>query len=562
MGFNLMAILQQALAQQAQAQPAIEPLQPLQPPAAAPAPAPAAPAQPQSQYEWSPGHESFIDRNQYPNAQWMPADPGGGSEGAPGHPAGWYTPGGYDSSGTEGGYTQPQLVDDGRRTYWDLKNAGLWNLKDANSDTWKFLQAQAGNAGDVKSDPNALYKALAGVGLAQAAMGRNEAGQQQIEAAYREALDGLNPQFVDSMAKAAGENTMGYWTASKQAEGQGFMKDLGDVGNVYRDMFTQTPLGVALGAYMLAPVAAGAAAGAGEGVAATAGYAGQGALAGLGPVAGGATVGGGLAALGGGNLEDIAKGAGLGAAGGAVAGELAGDTGTGMEDLAVGGSGEFMPDEFDLTGLEGFTPNEMGTPQLTDFTNPQAGPAAPQGFDDSTIFGEEPGAFADTNIGTEFNQQAGITPNADQFVNTNPEGQLFDNGGMDQYGYSGEASPETMAAPNPTGKGLLDSTLDWANKNPFVAGAGLQVAGGLLKGVGDNQTAKDIQERKIQGEKELQAQKTAQQLALEEERRKKIQAGSYFDAKIPFRPSGQPLRRPDGSLVYPSNSPLLASRVA
>src|SRR3954463_12363217 len=120
--------------------------------------------------QWSPDYSSFTTTA---GAQWMPIDYGGGSEGGGGHLAGWYTPGGYDSSGTEGGYTQPQLVDDGRRSYWDLKNAGLWNLTDPNSDTWKYLQAQSGG-GDVKTDPNALYRALSsGAGLGQAAMGRN-----------------------------------------------------------------------------------------------------------------------------------------------------------------------------------------------------------------------------------------------------------------------------------------------------------------------------------------------------------------------------------------------------
>lgn len=545
MGFNLQSLFQQVM----------QSVQPAYQQAVAQAQAaPAAPSQQQGRYEWSPDHSSFIDRKEYPNAVWRDADQGGGSEGAQGSAAGWYS---YNEGGSGSeGYTPPSYtkLDVPATTFNRLKEAGLWDLKDPNSDTWKYLKvagttpndAAYGRWADPQHDPDALYRALSNAGL----MDVSQKNPQLVSDNARAMLDGLNPQFVDQFAQAASNNAAGYWDSIKNNDAitfKNFSNDLGDAARVYRDMFTQTPLGVAAIAFTGGALSAGAGTGAGEVAGSTMG----GATGALGTAEASGVLGSAF------QFGDVAAGVGAG-----VGAEATGALGPGgIEDFASGGGTGLGTEGLDLTGLEGFTPNEMGVPELTDFANTPAG-ATPPGVD-SSIFGEEPGAFADQNIGTEFNTQSGISPNADQFVNTNPESQLFDGSGMDQYGYSGEVAPETMAAPNPTGKGLLESSLDWANKNPFVAGMGLQIGGGLLKGIGDNQTAKEVTERKIEGEKELQAQKTAEQLALEEERRKKIQSGSYFDAKVPIKPSGQPLRRPDGSLVYPNTpQPLLASRIA
>src|SRR3954462_7979776 len=91
---------------------------------AAPAPPAPVPTPPQPNYQWAPDYSSYIDSSQYPGAQWMAASAGGGSEGTGPTAAGWYPPGGYDSSGTEGGYYGPQLVDSGIRNYWNMKDAG------------------------------------------------------------------------------------------------------------------------------------------------------------------------------------------------------------------------------------------------------------------------------------------------------------------------------------------------------------------------------------------------------------------------------------------------------
>lgn len=242
--------------------------------------------------QWNPDHTSFIDQSQFPNAIWQDTDYGGGSEGAPGMIAGWYTPGGYRPNDTENTYDAPQLLDAGRRNYWDLKDAGLWNLQDPNSDAWQYLQGQSKQYGDPQTDASALYYALAyGADLGQAATGRDAENRKQVEDVYHEALQGLNPEFVDLFSNAVGDSTEGYWTASKQHEGQGAWKDIDDTGKTFVDFFTKTPLGAALMAYLGPAMAAGM----GGGTAGTLGA--------------GAAMGGANAALQGG---DIFKGAAMG----------------------------------------------------------------------------------------------------------------------------------------------------------------------------------------------------------------------------------------------------------
>src|SRR6185369_6068516 len=262
-------------------------------------------------YEWAPDFSSAIDRSQHPDAVWLPAGAGGGSEGGAARPAGWYTGGINEATGsfmptsqitgvTDTGKNDGSIASD----YWSLKNAGLWNLQDPNSGTWKFLQAKSGG-GDVMHDPNAFFKGIAEAGLAGgAATSRDEAGRAQVEGALKEALSGTNPEFISQFAPAVGQAVSDYWTTSKQAENQGTLKEVSDGLQVYRDMITQTPLGAALIAITggAALGAMGAGAGAAEGGAA-AGAAEGGAAAGGGIAEGGAAAGG-LAELGGG-LEGL-----------------------------------------------------------------------------------------------------------------------------------------------------------------------------------------------------------------------------------------------------------------
>jgi hypothetical protein len=61
-----------------------------------------------------------------------------------------------------------------------------------------------------------------------------------------------------------------------------------------------------------------------------------------------------------------------------------------------------------------------------------------------------------------------------------------------------------------------------------------------------------MQEGKFKQEKEMQAQKLADEKDLAAWKRRFIQGGSFFDAKLPFSAPAQQkqLRRPDGSPVH------------
>lgn len=303
--------------------------------------APPAPDATERRVQWSPDHSSFIDLNQYPSAIWRDAQEGGGSEGAPSTRAGWYTftpgdtgsegstPGRYDYITNENGWTD---AGPNNPNYWTLKDAGLWDLSDPNSDAWQYLQAKAGNVGDPLQDPTALWWALENAGAGNSIWaGRTPEGAAQYGNTLREMLGDIPPEYVDLFVPAAQQTLDNYWTVSKQAENQGLAKDIDDVAVVYRDMFTQTPLGAALMAY-LGPVLAGAYGGGTGGM-----------------IASGATLGAGNAALQGGDLSAVLRG---GAQGGLQAyggGQLAGGTPTGaggpdvmVADTNVGG-GDFFP---------------------------------------------------------------------------------------------------------------------------------------------------------------------------------------------------------------------------
>lgn len=105
--------------------------------------------------------------------------------------------------------------------------------------------------------------------------------------------------------------------------------------------------------------------------------------------------------------------------------------------------------------------------------------------------------------------------------------------------------------------GIINSALNFAKANPLVTVAGAQLGAGIIGGIGNNITQNQLMDKKIQADKDLLAQKTAEEEKLAEWRRRFIQGGSYFDAKMPFGPAtaggGSPgLRRPDGTPVYGS----------
>lgn len=111
-------------------------------------------------------------------------------------------------------------------------------------------------------------------------------------------------------------------------------------------------------------------------------------------------------------------------------------------------------------------------------------------------------------------------------------------------------SSASSSAAIPTGADWLDRSIDFVNKNQGLVSGAMQVGGGLLKGIGDRSTALEIADKRIAADKELINAKTQAQIDLENAKRGIIQSGSYFDAKVPIRPAGKVLLRPDGTPVY------------
>jgi hypothetical protein len=324
---------------------------------AAPAAPDAAPGSAQQRrIQWAPNYSSFIDLNQHPDAIWRDAVEGGGSEGAQGTNAGWYTVN-RGGTGSEG-YTPDSynyIGDSAGDNYWALKDAGQWDLSDPNSSTWKYLQAKAGDIGDPMQDINAFYYGLENSGLGQAAWNRNEQGRQQVEDAYREALSQLDPEFVDQFVPLVGQATDNYWTVDKQHENQGVWKDIDDAAVSGRDIIMQTPLGAALAAFtggLLAPMLGGGAAGA---------------------MGAGAITGGAGAALRGGNFGDVLKGAGQGGLSAYGGSEIPGGDAVGGVQVAQvpdeGMLGNAIP-AFSTPGSTQFNPEGLpisSTPAMTNF---------------------------------------------------------------------------------------------------------------------------------------------------------------------------------------------------
>lgn len=106
----------------------------------------------------------------------------------------------------------------------------------------------------------------------------------------------------------------------------------------------------------------------------------------------------------------------------------------------------------------------------------------------------------------------------------------------------------------PTGGGLINGFMNFAKANPTTALGMMNLGSSVIGGIGNNITQNQLMDKKIQGEKEMLAQKTLEEQKLAEWRRRFIQGGSYFDAKLPFNGGApaQPLTRPGGAPVYGS----------
>lgn len=112
------------------------------------------------------------------------------------------------------------------------------------------------------------------------------------------------------------------------------------------------------------------------------------------------------------------------------------------------------------------------------------------------------------------------------------------------------ASASTALTGAGSSNGILGDIWQWAKDHPGPAATIAGTAMGAIGGIGKGALEYSAVEKKIAADKALLSQKTQEQLALEAGKRAAIKSGSYFDAAVPVKPSGQPLRRPDGSLVY------------
>lgn len=96
--------------------------------------------------------------------------------------------------------------------------------------------------------------------------------------------------------------------------------------------------------------------------------------------------------------------------------------------------------------------------------------------------------------------------------------------------------------------GIINRGLAWMNKNPVPTMAAVTAIGGAGQGL----LNREIAEKRIIAERELQDQRLANAQKLEEWKRAFTQGGSYFDTGgVGFKSTGTTgLRRPDGTLVY------------
>lgn len=107
----------------------------------------------------------------------------------------------------------------------------------------------------------------------------------------------------------------------------------------------------------------------------------------------------------------------------------------------------------------------------------------------------------------------------------------------------GQFTPADMGAAGPAAAnngGIISSAMKYAKDNPLLALGALNLAGGVVKGIGQSQLQKDLMERQY-----------AQEVGLQEWKRRFTQGGSYFDANVNVKPAAnKTLRRSDGTPVH------------
>jgi hypothetical protein len=338
--------------------------------------------------------------------------------------------------GPDGGGAEYGDYDVGQRDYRTLKSSGLWNLTDQNSDTWKFLQAQSGNFGDIKTNPMALMWALDNVSPVPA---KDLAGYEQNR---REMLSGLNPQFIDPFI-AAGRRYQEEYENNRDKDNS---FSLGGILEDAFDGFREIAVGTA-------PIW-GAALGGAAAI-------GQGPLAGISSAAGGG-VGGGAAAgasLGGFNSlltgQDIFQGA--------LRGGISGGAGAAVS-RGLGG---------DFNSLDSASAVAAGTgePGMWDWLDGLADPF--EGFSVDPSLGDLGGDTSFWGGGGQGNYYASM-----------PDGEMFrDPFDLLPNGDTVYQTPEVMDMPLPngglTGGGVNPSLLDrFLNAGRGLLGGGGSAGGG------------------------------------------------------------------------------------
>src|SRR3990167_164516 len=226
----------------------------------------------------------------------------------------------------------------------------------------------------------------------------------------------------------------------------------------------------------------------------------------------------------------------------AVGGSAAGLGGTAA---AEGSSELFMADMLGVNTAADATALETSIAEMSASSagiSPQAG---------EFLAGGTAGAAAPaaTTISGAAATTAGISPVAETFAAPATFGLDAATGEALATGWEGMAAesaaqnaalgvaPATTAAASP---GIIDSVLQFGQKNPALTLGAMSLAGGVAMGVGGYQTAMDLQEQK---------KKDAQEM--EQWKRQFVQGGSYYDANVNMRPgTGVATRRSTGAPLH------------
>lgn len=284
----------------------------------------------------------------------------------------------------------------------------------------------------------------------------------------------------------------------------------------------------------------------------------------------GAAVGGALAVV----FAPVTGGASLAlwAALGASAGTLL--TGGSIGDAMKNGALAYVGGE--LFGGAGAGAESAGTAGLDASTGQFAGEAATSGAAGASGAGSIAGvstdpqqfllASANPNPGTMTDVSPGLIGSQMQAPVASDLPVSAAPGAFDTYGST--VSPGASAtifdgAGAGANRGLIGSAMDFAKANPMLSAAALQVGGGMLAGAGNQANQRQMLDKKISADRDLERQRQQQAIELEEWKRRFAQSGSYFDALIPFKRSANPgLTRPGGAPVFSPNGGLIAGQMA